>query len=144
MITSADTVLTLWQPTLFPNPQQIQGFAADDILDSDQIKSIEALMGVDGVLSFGFVFVPMMQNYSLQADSDSIGFFETIFGYQFGGKTVYPVSGTLLYPSLGKKYDMKNGGLSGYKPTADAKRVLQPMRFQVTWQSILPAPATGP
>lgn len=141
MITSADTVLTLFQPILFPNPQQIQGYAADDILDTDQIKSLEAMMGVDGKLSFGFVFVPIMQNYSLMADSADISFFETIYSYQQSAKTVYPVSGTLLYPSLGKKYNMTNGGMSGYKPTADAKRVLQPQKFQITWESVLPAPA---
>lgn len=141
MITSADTVLNLNQSILFPTSQQIQQFAADDIFDTDQIKSLEALMGVDGFLSFGFVFVPMMQNYALQADSASISFFETIFTQQLAAKTVYPVSGSILFPSLGKKYTLTNGGLSGYKPTPDAKRVLQPMRFQVTWQSILPAPA---
>lgn len=141
MITSANTVLTLWQPVLFPNPQQIQAFAADDLQDMDSIKSMEALMGVDGILSFGFVYVPVMQNIALQADSGSVSFFEQIFGYQQAGATIYPVSGTLLYPSLGKKYNMTNGGLSGYKPAPDAKRVLQPMKFQITWESVLPAPA---
>lgn len=140
MITSADAILMFTQPVLFPTPQQIQGFATDDIYDTDQIKSLEALMGVDGNISFGFVFVPMMQNYALQADSVSVSFFETLFTQQYAAKTAYPVNATIALPSLGKKYVMNNGGLSGYKPTADAKRVLQPMKFQVTWQSILPAP----
>ena len=141
-ITSADAVLTLNQPTLFPNgPQTLSQFSVDDIYDTDSIKSIEALMGVDGFLSFGFVFVPVMQNYTLQADSGSISFFERIFSQQQAAKTIYPVSGTIILPSLGKKYIMTNGALSGYKPAPDAKRVLQPMKFQCTWQTVLPAPA---
>jgi hypothetical protein len=80
----------------------------------------------------------------LMADSPSIAFFETIFSYQQQGKTVYPLSGMILLPSLSKKYIMTNGGLSGYKPVPDAKRVLQPMKFAVTWQSVLPAPVAGP
>jgi hypothetical protein len=140
-ITSADAVLTFTQAVLFSTPQQLQNFAVDDIYDTDQIKSIEAQMGVDGNLSFGFVFVPVMQNFNLMADSPSISIFEQIFGAQQAAKTVYPINGSILLPSLGKKYIMTNGGLSGYKPTPDAKRVLQAMKFQVTWQSVLPAPA---
>lgn len=141
MITSADVVLTLFQPILFPTPQQIQGFAADDVFDTDQVKSVEVLMGVDGILSAGFVFVPMMQNIAIQADSDSLSFFETIFTHQYADKTVYPINGSALIPATSRNYNLTNGNLTGYKPTPDVKRVLQPMRFQCTWQSILPAPS---
>ena len=141
MITSADATLTMTQPTLFPTPQTIARFATDDVYDTPDIKAMEALMGVDGYLSFGFVFVPTMQNYTLQADSPSISFFETLFTQQRQAKTIYPVSGLIVLPSLDKKYIMTNGGLSGYKSAPDAKRVLQPMKFQITWESILPAPA---
>jgi hypothetical protein len=140
MITSADAVLMLFQPILFPTPEQIQQFAADDIYDTDAVKPTEAVIGVDGVATFGMVFNLIMQNYALQADSPSVSFFETIFLQQRAGKTVYPVSGNISLPSLGKKYTMTNGGLTGYKPAPDAKRLLQPMKFQVTWQSVVPAP----
>ena len=77
---------------------------------------------------------------ALQANSPSINFFETIFTQQLAALDVYPVSGTILLPALGKKYNMRNGGLTNYKPMPDAKRTLQPQRFQITWQSVLPAP----
>jgi hypothetical protein len=139
-ITSANATLTLWQPTLFPSPQQIQQFAADDVFDTDAIRSIEALMGVDGFLSFGFTFVPVVQSFALQANSGSIRFFETIYTQQVAALTVYPISGTILLPSISKKYNMTNGGMTSYKPLPDAKRTLQPQRFQVTWERVLPAP----
>lgn len=140
-ITSADAILTMSQPILFPTPQQIANFATDDIYDTDAIRTLEAQMGVDGVLSFGFVFVPVLQNYTLMADSPSVEFFDTVYTQQRAAKTTYPLTGVIILPSLGKKYLMSNGGLSNYKVAPDAKRVLQAQKFQITWESIVPAPA---
>jgi|SRR5271156_1657290 len=140
-ITSADAVVTLWQPILFPTPLQLQQFAVDDIYDTDQIRNVEAQMGVDGTLSFGFVYAPIMQNFALQANSPSIAaFFDPIYAQQILGKTVYPISGTIALPSLGKKWAMTNGAMTDYKPMPDAKRVLQMQRFRVTWNQVLPSP----
>ena len=140
-ITSANTILALSQAILFPTPQQIQQFAADDITDTDQVKNVEAIMGVDGTLSFGFVFAPVMQNVTLQANSPSItNFFDVIYAYQIQALDVYTLNGTLLFPGTGKKYNMTNGAMTDYKPTPDAKRTLQPQRFRITWNTVLPAP----
>jgi hypothetical protein len=142
MITSADAVLTMTQPTLFPNPVQLQNFGTDDIYDTDAIRTLEAMMGVDGNLSFGFVFVPVLQNYTFMADSPSVtSFFDIVYTQQRAAKTTYPLSGVIRLPSLGKKYIMTNGGLSNYKVAPDAKRVLQVQKFQITWESVVPAPA---
>ena len=139
-ITSANTILTLSQPILFATPQQVQQFAYNDVTDTDQMRIIEAIMGVDGTLSFGFVFVPTMQNITLQANSPSVSLFDTINLQQRAAKDVYPMTGTLIFPGLSKKFSMNNGALTTYKPTPDAKQTLQPQRFQITWESVLPAP----
>ena len=140
-LTSANTVLALSQAILFPTPEQIQQFAADDVTDTDSVKNVEALMGVDGNLSFGFVYAPIMQNVTLQANSPSItDFFDVLYSYQVQSGDVYPLSGTLLFPGTGKKYNFTNGAMTDYKPTPDAKRTLQPQRFRLTWERVLPAP----
>ena len=139
-ITSANAVLTLSQPTLFPVPVQLQGFAADDIYDVDQIRSVEASMGVDGVLSFGFVFAEIMQNISLQADSLSNLFFDNLWSQMQAAKDVYPINGVIILPSILTKFSMRNGALTGYKPIADAKKTLQPRRYQITWGQVAPSP----
>ena len=140
-ITSANAVLTLTQPILFPSPQRIQGFAADDVYDIDQIKSVEAVMGVDGVLSFGFVFVEVMQNITLQADSLSGTFFDIVWTQMQATQDVYPVNGLIILPGISTKFAMINGGLTGYKVAPDAKKTLQPRKFQITWNKIFPQPA---
>lgn len=139
-LTSANAQLSLWQPILFPTPVQIQQFAADDVTDTDQVRNVEASMGVDGVLSFGFVFAPIMQNIALQANSPSIAFFETLYTQTLNAEDVYPLYGTLLLPSVAKKYNLNNGAMTDYKPTPDVKRTLQAQRFRVTWNSVTPSP----
>src|SRR5712692_4440678 len=121
-ITSANAVVGLSQPILLPTPVQLQGFPTDDIYDVDAIKSVEAVMGVDGVLSFGFVFVEIMQNIALQADSASNSFFDTLWLQMQAAQDVYPINGTILLPGVSTKFAMINGGLTGYKSIADAKR----------------------
>jgi hypothetical protein len=140
-ITSANSVLMLTVFPLFPIPQQLQGFAAEDVFDTDPLESAETLMGVDGRLSAGFVFVPVMQNYALQADSPSVFIFDTWWTSQQIAKTIFFGDMTVLLTSLGKKWAMTNGVLSSYKPLPDGKKVLQPQRFRITWESALPAVA---
>jgi hypothetical protein len=81
-LTGANAVLMLTIPPLFTTPQQIQGFAADDVYDLDEIESVETLMGVDGILSGGFVWKSQPQTIMLQADSPSNAVFDTWYSQQ--------------------------------------------------------------
>ena len=70
-ITGANAVFTLAIAGVFSTPQQVQGFASDDSFAVQAIRRAEVLMGVDGVLSGGKVFMPIPQSVMLQADSIS-------------------------------------------------------------------------
>jgi hypothetical protein len=140
-ITAASAIVMFTIPGIFVTPQQLQGFAADDVFDTDPLESAETMMGVDGKLSAGFVFVPTLHNYALQADSPSIFIFDTWWNAQQIAHEVFFANATVLLTSVGKKWAMTNGILSNYKPLPDAKKVLQPQRFRVTWESSLPAVA---
>ena len=139
-ITGADVVLTLAVPPIIPNPQQLQGFAVDDVFDIPSIKSVETLMGVDGVLSGGFVYVEIRQEIMLQADSASNSLFDLWWTQMQATKGVYVASGLIKLPSIASKFTLTNGFLTGYKPTPGVKRVQQPRRYEITWQKIAPAP----
>lgn len=138
-ITGATAVVMFTIPGLFPVPIQLQGFAADDVFNTDALESAEVLMGVDGRLSGGFVFVPVKQNYMLQADSPSIEFFDTWWGSNQAIRDLYTANGLVSQPALGKKFTMTRGFLTGYKPMGDTKKLIQPQPFAITWESILPA-----
>lgn len=139
-ITAANVILTLQQAILFPAPVQLQGYANDDVTDLDVIQMVETMMGVDGKLSGGFVFVPVTQNIALMADSESNDVLDAIATQQAAAKDVYPLNGVMLAPSIGKKWTFTRGFLTGWKPAPDVKRTLQPRRHAILWQSVVPSP----
>lgn len=139
-ITSATAVYMLSVQSLFPTPQQLQGFSADEVYATDPIDSAEVLMGIDGYMSAGFVFVPIKQNISLQADSASNTIFQVWWESQQLIKDLYIANGTIRLPSIGQKLTMTNGVLTTFPPLADAGKTLKPRKYGITWNSVIPAP----
>jgi hypothetical protein len=140
-ITSANSAILVSIPQLFPIPQQLQGFAADDIFDIPAIESVETLMGVDGVLSAGFVFKPLPMEVTLQADSALNGFFDQWWTQMQATLSTFAANGVIRLPAISTKFTLSNGFLTSYKPTPAAKKLLQPRRYMITWNTIAPAPA---
>lgn len=139
-ITAANAILTIVIPPIFPVPIQIQRFAVDDIYMFDEIESVETMMGVDGVLSGGFVFKPQNQTITLMADSPSNDIFDTWSLQQIAGLTTYVAMGVLTLPALGKKFIQTNGFLTRYQ-LPGAKKLIQPRRYGITWNLVAAAPA---
>ena len=139
-ITSANAIVTLAIGTVFPIPVQLQGFAADNVFSTQPLKSAETLMGVDGKLSGGFVFVPVEQEYELQADSPSNLIFDTWYSIQQSSQEVFSATGLTVLTGVSTSWVMTNGFLTMYSPIPDAKKLLQPRKFGITWNSISPAP----
>jgi hypothetical protein len=139
-ITGANAIVMLTIPGVFPQPQQLQGFAADDVFDTDAIESAETVMGVDGRLSAGFVYVPVNQTYALQADSESTFVFDNWWAANQVAQDVFRANGVVLLKAVGKKWTLTNGALTSYKPIPDTKKLLQPQRYRITWERIFPAP----
>lgn len=139
-ITAANAVIILTVNTVFPVGQQLAGWAAEDIFDTEALDNAETMMGVDGILSAGFVFVPVKQNFALQADSPSNLIFDAWYTAQKTASELYSAQAVIHLPAVNRSYVMNNGYLTSYKPTPDAKKVLQPRKYQITWESIIPAP----
>lgn len=139
-LTAANATILLTIPNLYPIPQQLQGFAADDVFDTDAIRASEVLMGVDGKLSGGFVYVEVPQNYSIQADSPSALIFDNWYANQRAQQDVFNAYGIISLPGLGQKWAVTNGFLTNFNPIPAAKRLIQPRRFTITWESVSPAP----
>jgi len=140
MLTAANAIITLSQVTLFPTPQQMQGFAADDVTDMDEVEPLEDVMGVDGVMSFGVGWVGRMQKITLQGDSASNAFFDTINTQQEAAQTAYPLTGTILLPAIGTMWTCINGGLKRYNPMPGVKKIIQPRNYSIIWNKVVPAP----
>lgn len=139
-ITGSNAVLMLTVPPIFPTPTQLEGFAADDVYDLDEIESVETLMGVDGILSGGWTWKPQHQTIMLQSDSPSCAFFDIWYQQMAAAQTVYAASGLIAIPAIGLKFIQTVGYLTRYK-LPGVKKVVQPRRFAITWGRVLPAPA---
>lgn len=138
-LTAANAIIMLTIPGVFTPPQQLQQFAADDIFSTEQLKSAETEMGVDGQLSGGFVFVPVKQSITLQANSPSCAVFDTWWAAAQAGIDVFSAFGVITLPSLKSKWALNNGFLTGYMPIPDAGKLLKPRKFEITWGQMLPA-----
>jgi len=139
-ITAANAVFLISVPAVLPVAQQIQGFAADDIFDFEDVDATETLMGVDGVFSGGMVFMPKPQNIMLQADSASNAFFDAWNQAQQVAMAAYPASAVITLTGIGTSWALSTGYLTRYKPAPDAKRLLQPRRYRITWGKVVPTP----
>lgn len=119
----------------------VQGYASDDAFATDTVDAAEARIGVDGVMSAGYLPRLVKQTITLQADSPSIQAFEALVGAQDTVKEVIFLDGILTLPSIGTTYALIKGALTRLTPIPPAKRVLEPVSYEITWGQIQPAPA---
>ena len=136
-ITSANASINLFVSIL--PPANLQGFATDDIFTTPPIRTKEHMMGVDGKLSAGKVFVPVEMTISFNADSPSIAWFDAWKAQEDAVEDTYFATGTVWLPALGRKWSLNNGILETYQAIPDARRVLQSRRFTLIWESIIPS-----
>lgn len=137
-ITAANAVIMLAISGLYDSPQQLQGFSTDNIFETDALVVAETLMGVDGVQSAGEVNNPVVQNIELQADSASNDIFDQwVLAMKIGG-TVYQAHASILLTSISKKWVGSYGVLTSWPPTPPVRKILQPRRYTISWESMLP------
>ncbi len=139
-LTGATAAYALSVPGVFNTPQFLQGFATDDVFSTPGIKSVETLMGVDGKMSAGFVYVEITQSISIQSDSDSAVLFDDWYAAQQAAQDVYFADATIILRALGQKWAMTRGVLSNYMPIPDVKKLIQPRKFEITWNFVEAAP----
>ena len=135
-ITSANSVFTIVIPGLFPAPVQLQGYASDKAFTSEAIDLAEVQMGVDGRMTAGFTPNPTKQTVTLQADSPSKDIFTALIQAMKTAREVFYISGSIALPSTGESFTLTRGILTNTKQIPDAQKVLQPMDFQITWESV--------
>lgn len=135
-ITSANSVFTLAIPDVFPTPQNVQGYAADDAFANEPVDAAEAVMGVDGIMSAGFTPFITKLNITLQADSPSIPIFEGWLQAQEAAREVFFANASIVLPSIGRIFTFTKGAMTRTKQLPDAKKILQPVTYEISWESV--------
>jgi hypothetical protein len=121
---------------VYQTPIQLQGYSADDVYDIEDIDASETMMGVDGLLSGGLIYVPIPWSITLMANSPSTQVFDQWYSYQQSIGDVTTGTMTVTLPSLGYKWIYSNGFLKKYSPAPGAKKLAQPRKFTIEWNSI--------
>lgn len=137
-LTGSNAAFILAVRNLF-NPIALQGFGVDDVYSAEGVASSEVLMGVDGNMSAGFVFVPFKQTVTLQGDSDSNDLFDDWHAANITNQDVFFADATIILKAIGKTYTLTKGALTLWAPAPDVKKLIQPRKFEITWQGFSPA-----
>ena len=140
-ITSANAVFWLTVPSVFTIPQKMQQFATDDLFETELQELVETAMGADGILTGGFVFRPVTMGIMLMADSPSNGIMDTWAATQQAAIEAFPANGIITLTGIGRKFTLTRGFQKNYKPMPDAKKTLQPRKYEITWNTIVPSAA---
>ena len=135
-ITSANSVFTLVVAGLFPTPVQLKGYASDKAFTTEAVDLAEVQMGVDGRMTAGFVPNPVKQTITLQADSPSKDIFTAVIQAMKTAREVFYISGSISLPSTGESFALTRGILTNAKQIPDAQKVLQPVDYVITWESV--------
>lgn len=135
-ITSANSVFTLVIPGLFPAPVQLVGYATDKAFVTEGLELAEVQMGVDGRMTAGFTPTPTKQTVTLQADSPSRDIFTALIQATKTAREVFYISASIVLPATGESFTLTRGILTNGKQIPDAQKVLQPVDYMITWESV--------
>lgn len=138
-ITSANSTFVLAIPGVFPVPLPIQGYAADAAFAVESFDTAQALMGVDGRMSAGYTPEVKKLTVTLQADSPSLEVFDAWLGAMESAREVFFADATIVIPSISKTYNCRKGVLTNTPKLPEAKKVLQPVTYTITFEAIEPA-----
>lgn len=139
-LSNSNSVLMLQVTGLFPAPIEIQGFSTDDMFTVADVESAEVMMGVDGKLSAGYIPYAIPLDITLQADSASNDIFDTWVGAEKITRDKYVANFTILVQGTSRLYTFTKGYLRAHSPLPAGKKVLQPRKFTIDYESITVAP----
>ena len=112
------------------------GYAPDDLYTIEDRDTGETMMGLDGVLSGGYVPAAVIITFKQMANSLTESFFDNWAAAEDQAFVKYPGSAIIVYPGLSKQAILTNGFLRARKPLPDAAKLLQPQTHRVEFQSI--------
>ena len=139
-LTTANSSFALQVDGLFPVPVNIKGYATDDMFSTAEVETSERMMGADGNLSFGFIFAERPFTFTLQADSLSNDIMDAWIAAEENAKDKLIANAIIILPGQNAKYALTRGCLSTFSVMSEIKKVAQPRKFTLHFQSISRAP----
>ncbi len=142
-ITAANAKFSLIVPALALGPFTLQGYSADAAFAVDPVDVAETFMGVDGIMTAGYVPFITPMTITLMADSESKAFFDAWLGGQKALKELAYADATIDIASIGLSYICTKGALKRVSQVPVAQKVLQPVVYAIDWGDVQPVPLAG-
>lgn len=130
-ITSANSKFTIRVPGLGGLPFTLQGYATDAAFATEPTEVNINQVGVDGLVSTGYV--PSLTNFTvtLQANSESNAFFENWLAAMKLQREAMIGQAVIDIPSIGKSYAITHLSLTNVQQVPSAQRVLGPVTYSL-------------
>lgn len=138
-ITSANSIFLLSVGSIYPVKQRIEGFSMDSFWTFDRVTNKEVRQGVDGGMSAGWLPHLTPQTITLQPDKSGYDIFLTWQTTEESIRETLFADATISLPAINKRFVLSKGVLTSFSPAPDAKKVLEPLTYQITWGTVVPS-----
>ena len=118
----------------------VQGYSSDDAFATEAVDTAETRIGVDGLMSAGYLPRLNKMSITLSPDSITLPVFNALVGVQDQIKELILLDGILTLQSINTTFALVNGVMSRITPIPPGKKVLDPVSYELTWWQITPAP----
>lgn len=137
-ITSANSVFMIAVPDLFPVPVKLQGYSADDAFMADAVVVAETLMGVIAANCRQVMCQTQhpSPSHCRPTARPSLCLRRFVQAMQAAKGDTYAVRATIAVPGISRAFACTKGFLTEYKPFPDAKKLLQPVAYKITFESV--------
>lgn len=132
-ITAANAIYFITAPPLYPTPQQLQGWGVAEAFDTEQAETAEVQIGVDAFVAAGWLPRVTRQTLTFLAAAPSIDIFEQLVMAQDQLQQNFSLAGQITIIATGRKYNLPDGTLTRFPALPNARRVLDPRRFEIIW-----------
>lgn len=133
-ITSANASVQLVN-ALFPAGLKFENFAVDNGWTQELIKQIEAHMGIDGYISFGYTPSPKPISFHFQPNSATVDRLDYLVQTQDMAREAIVCQIVITLTSIKKIVTLTNGACTTNKLLPNAARVLEPMQYDFVFES---------
>lgn len=138
-ITSANTNAQLVN-SLFPAGLKFENFAVDNAWTQELIQQIEARMGVDGYISFGYTPSPKPISFQFQPNSPTVDRLDYLVQTQDLMQEAIVSQLVINLKSIKKIVTLTNGACVTNKLLPNGAKVLEPMPYDFIFESVNVAP----
>ncbi len=142
-ITAANAKFSIGIPALALAPFTLAGYSADAAFAFDPVEYAQVQMGVDGKMASGFVPNVKPQQVTLMANSESKAFFDAWIAGMEAIKEIALATAIIDIAAIGQSFILTNGALTSGPPGVTAGKVLGPLAYTITWESIQAVPLIG-